>query len=65
MDHIGIDLGGRDSQVCVRNSAGEIIEARLIAVLRGCIPSSATILVNSSAAGDLYHGLLSRHGGEP
>ena len=26
MDHIGIDLGGRDSQVCVRNSAGAIIE---------------------------------------
>ena len=26
MDHIGIDLGSRDSQVCVRNSAGEIIE---------------------------------------
>ena len=22
MDHIGIDLGGRDSQVCVRNSCG-------------------------------------------
>jgi transposase len=26
MEHIGIDLGSRDSQVCVRNSAGEIIE---------------------------------------
>ena len=26
MDHIGIDLGSRDSQVCVRNSGGEIIE---------------------------------------
>ena len=26
MDHIGIDVGSRDSQVCVRNSAGEIIE---------------------------------------
>ena len=26
MDHIGIDLGGRDSQVCVRNDAGDIIE---------------------------------------
>src|SRR5450759_635100 len=26
MDHIGIDLGGRDSQVCVRNSAGAITE---------------------------------------
>ncbi len=26
MEHIGIDLGSRDSQVCVRNSAGEIVE---------------------------------------
>ncbi len=26
MDHIGIDLGGRDSQVCVRNESGAIIE---------------------------------------
>jgi transposase len=26
MDHIGIDLGSRESQVCVRNSAGDIIE---------------------------------------
>ena len=26
MDHIGIDLGGRDSQVCVRNSTGAITE---------------------------------------
>ena len=25
MDHIGIDLGSRDSQVCVRNGAGETI----------------------------------------
>ena len=26
MDHIGIDLGSRDSQVCMRNSAGAITE---------------------------------------
>ena len=26
MDHIGIDLGGRDSQVCVRNGEGAITE---------------------------------------
>ena len=26
MDHIGIDLGSRDSQVCVRNSAGDVVE---------------------------------------
>jgi hypothetical protein len=26
MNHIGIDLGSRESQVCVRNSAGDIVE---------------------------------------
>jgi transposase len=26
MEHIGIDLGSRDSQVCVRNGAGDIVE---------------------------------------
>jgi transposase len=26
MEHIGIDLGSRDSQVCIRNGAGEIVE---------------------------------------
>lgn len=26
MDHSGIDLGGRDSQVCVRNQTGAILE---------------------------------------
>jgi len=26
MEHIGIDLGSHDSQVCIRNGAGEIVE---------------------------------------
>ena len=26
MDHVGIDIGSRESQVCVRNEAGEIIQ---------------------------------------
>jgi len=26
MEHIGIDLGSRDSQVCTRNGAGQIVE---------------------------------------
>jgi transposase len=26
MNHIAIDLGSRESQVCVRNSAGDIVE---------------------------------------
>lgn len=28
MEHIAIDLGGRESQVCVRDAAGEIVEER-------------------------------------
>src|SRR6185436_3165269 len=28
MDHIAIDLGGRESQICVRTAAGEIIDER-------------------------------------
>jgi hypothetical protein len=40
MDHIGIDLGSKDSQVCIRNAAGEIVGEwrwktdRLIALLQ-------------------------------
>lgn len=30
MEHVGIDLGGRKSQVCVRSADGEIIEERLV-----------------------------------
>jgi transposase len=26
MEHIGVDLGSRDSQVCIRNEAGEIVQ---------------------------------------
>jgi transposase len=28
MEHIAIDLGGRESQICVRNAVGEIVEER-------------------------------------
>jgi transposase len=31
MEHIGIDLGGKESQVCVRNSDGELLEERRMA----------------------------------
>src|SRR3712207_78100 len=30
MEHIGIDLGGRESQLCVRDSKGKIIEERRV-----------------------------------
>lgn len=28
MEHIGIDLGGRESQLCIRNASGEIVQER-------------------------------------
>ncbi len=28
MEHVAIDLGGKESQICVRNGAGEIVEER-------------------------------------
>jgi transposase len=31
MEHIGIDLGGRESQLCIRSSDGKIIEERRVA----------------------------------
>ncbi len=30
MEHIGIDLGSKDSQVCVRNEGGESVEERRV-----------------------------------
>jgi predicted NBD/HSP70 family sugar kinase len=30
MDHIAIDLGGRESQVCVRSADGQIKEERRV-----------------------------------
>jgi len=31
MEHIGIDLGGRESQICVRNEQGQILEEARVA----------------------------------
>ncbi len=33
MEHIGIDLGGRESQVCVRGSDGRIVDERRLATI--------------------------------
>ena len=49
MEHIGLDLGGRESQVCVRNAAGEIIAEMRVptrgvgAYLRGRPPSRVVL----------------------
>lgn len=34
MDHVGIDLGSKESQVCIRNSAGEILEELRVSTRR-------------------------------
>lgn len=43
MEHIAIDLGGRESQVCVRDGAGRIVEERRVATdrLRGFLRKRA------------------------
>src|SRR5437016_10069947 len=49
MEHIGIDLGSRDSQVCIRNGAGEIVEEmrcqtdRLVALLARRAPARVVV----------------------
>jgi hypothetical protein len=53
MEHIGIDLGSRESQVCIRNSAGDIVEA---AMSDG--PTCA--LVGAPRAGPRHRGDLHR-----
>ncbi len=54
MEHIAIDLGGRESQICVRNEHGEILEERryLTAELKGYLAKrapGARVLLESSA----------------
>lgn len=55
MDHIAIDLGGTESQICVRSSDGKVIDekrcrtARLASYLKGR-PPSRVILESSSEA---------------
>lgn len=53
MEHIGIDLGGRESQVCIRNDAGDVIlETRLPTVQVGFLlkgrPRSRVVLETSA-----------------
>jgi transposase len=55
MDHIGIDLGSRESQVCVRHSDGTIVEERRCATssLRAYLsrrPTSRVVLETGSEA---------------
>jgi hypothetical protein len=50
MEHITIDLGGRESQICVRNDKGEILEERRHPTQRDCLRvrvSRACLLTDS------------------
>lgn len=67
MEHIAIDLGGRESQVCVRNADGQIVEERRVATdrLRGflrkraparvIVETCAEAFVTADAAIELGH----------
>lgn len=66
MDHIGIDLGSKESQVCARNAAGEIVEeARrrttdLAPWLAG--RASARVVLETCTEAFRLAGLAQRHG---
>ena len=63
MEHVAIDLGGRESQVCVRTADGEIVEERrwLTSSLEKYLqrrPSSRVIIETSSEAFAVADGAL-------
>ena len=61
MDHIGIDLGGRESQVCVRNGEGVILEEarRRDAGARSVVGDA---IAGPGDRGDLHRGVsIGRH----
>ena len=68
MDHIGIDPGSKDSQVCVRNSAGDIVEEarrptrELGAWLATRVP--ARVIVETCTEAFRLAGLARAHGHE-
>mgnify|MGYP003391276684 CR=1 FL=1 len=55
MQHVAIDLGGRESQVCIRSRGGEVLEERRVftkalpGLLQG-LPASRVILETSAEA---------------
>jgi transposase len=68
MDHIGIDLGGRDSQVCVRNGAGAItVEARRPTMELGrwlATRAPARVVLETCTEAFRLAGAAQRHGHE-
>jgi len=70
MEHIAIDLGSRESQICVRNEQGEILEERryLTAKLSRFLAKrtpGARVLVESSAEAFQVAEWARQHGHEP
>jgi transposase len=68
MEHIGIDLGSRESQVCIRNGAGEIVEemrcptGQLARVLASRPP--ARVILETCTEAFRIAGLAQQHGHE-
>ena len=67
MDHLAIDLGGKESQICVRRSDGQIVEERrcrtvaLAAYLAARPPSRVVIETCSEAFGVADAALVAGH----
>ena len=51
MYHIAVDLGGSKSQICVRNSDGEILAERKVKTssVASCLPSPARVILETCA----------------
>jgi transposase len=70
MEHIAIDLGGRESQICIRNHVGEIIRetrfptSRLEGFLASAEPGARVLLETSAEAFQVAE-WARRHGHEP
>jgi transposase len=70
MEHIAIDLGGRESQICIRNDVGEILRemrfptARLEGLLASAQPGARVLLETSAEAFQVAQ-WARQHGHEP
>lgn len=70
MEHIAIDLGGRESQICIRNDAGEILREKRFPTskLEGFLSSvapGARVLLETSAEAFQVAEWARKHGHEP
>lgn len=67
MQHVAIDLGGRESQICIRDEQGEILEEKrhvtrhLGRYLKGCAPSRVVVETCAEAFGVADQALAHGH----